>query len=55
MIAHVDNPNLAILEMAVQTLGELTDSLVFAAIHPKLREVIVRRAGGYRSRQFPMQ
>jgi len=29
MIAHADNPNLAILEMAVQTLGELTDSLVF--------------------------
>jgi predicted nucleotidyltransferase len=29
MIAHVDNPNLAILEMAVQALGDLTDSLVF--------------------------
>ncbi len=29
MIAHADNPNLAILEMAVQALGELTDSLVF--------------------------
>lgn len=29
MIAIADNPNLAILEMAVQALGELTDSLVF--------------------------
>ena len=29
MIATADNPNLAILEMAVQALGELTDSLVF--------------------------
>src|SRR6185312_12016786 len=29
MIADVDNPNLAILEMAVQALGDLTDSLVF--------------------------
>lgn len=29
MIAQADNPNLAILEMAVQTLGELTDLLVF--------------------------
>lgn len=29
MIANADNPNLAILEMAVQALGELTDSLVF--------------------------
>jgi integrase len=29
MIAHADNPNIAILEMAVQALGELTDSLVF--------------------------
>lgn len=30
MIATADNPNLAILEMAVQALGKLTDSLVFA-------------------------
>jgi len=29
MNADADNPNLAILEMAVQALGELTDSLVF--------------------------
>ena len=29
MIARADNPNLAILEIAVQALGELTDSLVF--------------------------
>ena len=29
MIATADNPNLAILEMAVRALGELTDSLVF--------------------------
>ena len=29
MIADVDNPNLVILEMAVQALGDLTDSLVF--------------------------
>ena len=29
MIAIADNPNLAILEMAVQALGDLTDSLVF--------------------------
>ena len=29
MIAAADNPNLAILEMAVQALGELTHSLVF--------------------------
>lgn len=29
MIADADNPNLAILEMAVQALGDLTDSLVF--------------------------
>jgi predicted nucleotidyltransferase len=29
MNANADNPNLAILEMAVQALGELTDSLVF--------------------------
>ena len=29
MIATADNPNLAILELAVRALGELTDSLVF--------------------------
>lgn len=29
MIAGVDNPNLAILEISVQALGELSDSLVF--------------------------
>ncbi len=29
MIADVDNPNLAILEISVQALGELSDSLVF--------------------------
>jgi len=29
MIAIADNPSLAILETAVQALGELTDSLVF--------------------------
>lgn len=29
MISTADNPNLAILEVAVQVLGELTDSLVF--------------------------
>lgn len=29
MIATADSPNLAILELAVRALGELTDSLVF--------------------------
>ncbi|MHB1814962.1 MAG: hypothetical protein ACYCUE_09065 [Steroidobacteraceae bacterium] len=29
MIADPDNPNLTITEMAVQALGDLTDSLVF--------------------------
>lgn len=29
MIATADNPNIAILELAVRALGELTDSLVF--------------------------
>jgi len=29
MIATADNPNVAILELAVRALGELTDSLVF--------------------------
>ena len=29
MIADADNPNLAILEMAVEALGDLTESLVF--------------------------
>ncbi len=29
MMAIADNPNLAILETAVQALGKLTDSLVF--------------------------
>lgn len=31
MMAIADDPNLAILEMAVQALGELTDSLVLVA------------------------
>ena len=32
MIAIANNPNLAILEMAVQALGELTDLLVFVGV-----------------------
>lgn len=45
MIAIADDPNLAILEMAVQALGELTDSLMFVggcALAGRFRELSVR-------------